>query len=297
MSTIAISGLSLSGVTTSAASPLSFVVGVTDIEILRNNFMASPCVTDTGSPHEVILVRGGPNVTAKLSRGLEQAEHDWVVCIHQDVWLPPSWDLQLAQQIQEAERLFGPVGVAGVYGVGDVISCDDPAQPMGAERIGWVIDRGRMLKDGPELPARVATIDELVFVVRRDTPLPIDPALGNHFYGVDLCLQAHEQGLATVAVGALCHHNSRHIGLGEGFHESAATFARKWSHRLPVATPCVIIDRDGSVHLLGNATPGTRSMAYALPGHRSLANRVVVRPRAGLDDANPDSGSKIFDHG
>ena len=124
---------------------------------------------------------------------------------------------------------------------------------MGTERIGWVVDRGRMLKDGPELPARIATLDELLFVVRRDTPLTFDPALGNHFYGVDLCLQAQEKGLATVALGALCKHNSRHIGLGEGFHENAAKFARKWSHRLPVATPCVIIDRGGSVHLLGNA--------------------------------------------
>jgi hypothetical protein len=261
------------GVTTSAAVPLSFVVGVTDIEILRNNFMASPCVAEAGSPHKVILVRGGPNVTAKLSRGLEQAERDWVVCIHQDVWLPPSWDLQLAQQLEEAERLFGPVGVAGVYGVGDVAAADDFTHPMSAERIGWVIDRGRMLKDGPELPARIATLDELLFVKRRDTPLKFDPTLGNHFYGVDLCLQAQEQGLATVALGALCKHNSCHVGLGEGFHESAAKFARKWSHRLPVATPCVIIDREGSVHLLGNATPGPRSMAYALPSHGASATR------------------------
>jgi hypothetical protein len=269
MSAIAISGLSPPGITASAAMPLSFVVGVTDIEILQNNFMASPCVAEAGSPHEVILVRGGPNVTAKLSRGLGQAQHDWVVCIHQDVWLPSTWDLQLAQQLEEAERLFGTVGVAGVYGVGDVVAADDDfTHPMSAERIGWVIDRGRMLKDGPELPARIATLDELLFVVRRDTSLKFDPTLGNHFYGVDLCLQAQEKGLATVALGALCKHNSRHIGLGEGFHASAAVFARKWSHRLLVATPCVIIDGSGSVHLLGNATPGPRSMAYALAGHR-----------------------------
>ena len=62
----------------------------------------------------------------------------------------------------------------------------------------------------------------------------------------------------------LCHHNSRHIGLGEGFHESAAVFARKWRHRLHVATPCVIIDQGGGVHLLGNAMPGPRSVAYAV---------------------------------
>jgi hypothetical protein len=120
------------GVTSSAATALSFVVGVTDIAILQNNFIASPCVADAGSPHEVILVRGGPNVTAKLSHGLEQAVHDWIVCIHQDVWLPPLWDLQVAQQIREAERLFGPVGVAGVYGVGDVAAADEFALAMGS---------------------------------------------------------------------------------------------------------------------------------------------------------------------
>ena len=193
-------------------------------------------------------------------------------------------------QIQEAEERFGPIGVAGVYGVGEVIAPDDPSQPLGAERIGWVTDRGRLLKDGPELPARIATLDELLLVVRRDTPLRFDPSLGNHFYGVDLCLQARELGLATVALGALCHHNSRHLGLGEGFHESAAVFARKWSHRLPVATPCVIIDQGGDVHILGNAMPGPRSMAYALPNRgRCVADHAANATRR-PEDATRMSG-------
>jgi hypothetical protein len=137
-----------------------------------------------------------------------------------------------------------------------------------AERIGWVVDRGRELRDGPALPAKVATLDELLLVVRRDTPLRFDPALGFHLYGADFCLQAREAGLAVVALGALCYHNSRSLGLPEAFFKSAEYFARKWSHRLPVATPCVIIDRGGEVHLLGNATPGPRSIAYAVPIHR-----------------------------
>jgi hypothetical protein len=70
-------------------------------------------------------------------------------------------------------------------------------------------------------------------------------------------------------LGALCHHNSRHIGLGKGFHESAAVFARKWKHRLPIATPRVIIDRDGAVQLLGHATTGPPSIAYALSSGRT----------------------------
>ena len=185
--------------------------------------------------------------------GLARAKHEWVVCAHQDVYLPEGWDRCLVQQIDEAERRFGPIGVAGVYGVGEVIAPADHARPLAAERIGWVVDRGRVLRDGPELPARVATLDELLLVVRRDSGLRFDPALGFHLYGADLCLQAREQGLAVVALGALCHHNSRSVGLPEAFFASAEVFARKWSHRLPVATPCVIIDRGGEVHVLGNA--------------------------------------------
>jgi hypothetical protein len=144
-----------------------------------------------------------------------------------------------------------------------------------AERIGWVVDRGRLLREGPELPARVATLDELLLVVRRDSPLRFDPALGFHLYGADICLQAHERGLA---IGALCHHNSRSIGLPEAFYRSAEVFARKWSHRLPVATPCVIIDRGGAVHSLGSATiSGPRSIAYALPSHpRALLSGEII---------------------
>jgi hypothetical protein len=248
--------------------PLSFVAGASDKEILVNNLLASPCLTAADSPHQVILARGGPNVGAKLNSGLERASSEWVVCLHQDVWLPPKWDVRLAQQIQEAELRLGPIGVAGVYGVGDVIARPDPTQPLAAERIGWVVDRGRMLRDGPVLPARVATLDELLLVVRRDCGLRFDTALGFHLYGADICLQARERGLAVVAMGALCHHNSRSVGLSEAFFASAEVFARKWSHRLPIATPCVIIDRGGAVHLLGNATPGPRSIAYAMSMRR-----------------------------
>jgi hypothetical protein len=168
----------------------------------------------------------------------------------------------VTQLDRDSEGRFGPLGVAGVYGVGNVIQSQSP---LAVERVGWVLDRGRLLHDGPELPARVATLNELLLVVRRGTPLRFDPALGFHLYGADICLQAHEQGLAVVALGALSYHNSRSVGLPAAFFASAEVFARKWRQRLPVATPCVVIDRGGDVHVLGNATAGPRSTAYALP--------------------------------
>ena len=80
----------------------------------------------------------------------------------------------------EPERQFGPIGVAGVYGVGEVNEPEDPRQPLHAERIGWVVDRRRLLRDGPELPAKVATLDDLLLVARRDSELRVDPDLGFH---------------------------------------------------------------------------------------------------------------------
>jgi hypothetical protein len=99
--------------------------------------------------------------------------------------------------------------------------------------------------------------------VPRDTPLRGDPALGFHLYGADLCLQAREQGRAVVAIEAPCQHNSRTAGLPATFFESAQIFGRKWSHRMPIATPCVAFDRHGQVYVLGNADEGS-SVASAV---------------------------------
>ena len=160
------------------------------------------------------------------------------------------WDHKLLEQLQAAEQQFGPIGVAGVYGVGPAIRQNGA---FAADRIGWVVDRGRVLHERPALPAKVATLDELLLVVPRDTPLRFDPNLGFHLYGADLCLQAAERGLAVVAIEAPCYHNSRTIGLPKAFFQSAEVFAQKWQHRLPVATPCVIIDETRRVWMLGNS--------------------------------------------
>jgi hypothetical protein len=188
-----------------------------------------------------------------------------VIGVHQDVFLADGWDQQLSVQLCEAERRFGPLGIAGVYGVGPCKGFGLRESSLAAQRVGWVVDRGRVLRDGPELPAKVATLDELLLVVRRDTPLRFDPALGFHLYGADICLQAAERGLAVVAIEALCHHNSGSVELPAAFFKSAQVFARKWAHRLPVATPCVVIDREGRVHVLGNATEAPASIAHILP--------------------------------
>jgi Glycosyltransferase like family len=234
------------GITTDILTPLSFVTCLSSDEVYHANLLASPCL-GPGSVHEAIALSACASAADGLNCGFRRAKNKWLVCVHQDVYLPEGWDGCLVQQLREAEGRFGPIGVAGVYGVGEISPPADLTQPLGIQGIGWVVDRGRLLEGGPELPTRVSTLDELALVVRRDSGLRFDPALGFHLYGADICLQAHEQGLAVVAVGALCHHNSRTVGLPEAFFASAKIIAQKWSHRLPIATSCAIVDRGGVV--------------------------------------------------
>ena len=98
--------------------------------------------------------------------------------------------------------------------------------PLAAERIGWVVDRGRILSKGPVMylchgrdPGRIGPDRPAGYTVA------FDPELGFHLYGADICLQARERGLAVVALdSACCHHNSRSIGLPEVFFASALGF-------------------------------------------------------------------------
>jgi Glycosyltransferase like family len=228
---------------------LTFVACISDDELLHSNLLASPCLAP-GSRHEVILVRNARSAAAGLNLGIGRARGDLIVCIHQDVLLPDGWADRLIQQFAMAEREFGTIGVVGVYGVGPAVSQNEV---LAAQRIGRVCDRGRSLDEGIPLPERAATLDELLLVIPRGMPLKVDPELGFHLYGADLCLQAAECGLAVVVIDAYCHHNSRSVGLPRDFFASAKAFARKWHHRLPVATPCVIIDTNHKAFVLGNS--------------------------------------------
>ncbi len=188
-------------ITPNVLLPLSFVTCLSSEEIYAANVLASPCLGE-GSAHEALAYPECASAADGLNAGLLRARNEWIVCVHQDVYMPEGWDRCLAEQLREAEKRFGLIGVAGVYGVGDTGAPADPSKPPDANGIGWVVDRGQLLREGPALPARVATLDELLLVVRRDSGLHFEPALGFHLYGADICLQAHERGLAVVAVGA-----------------------------------------------------------------------------------------------
>jgi SAM-dependent methyltransferase len=223
--------------TGSANTPITFVVCVSNDDVLRANLLASPDL-GVGTIHQVILIHKCPSAADGLNFGLAQAQHEIVVAIHQDVYLPRGWCRRFIRQWNEAINQFGRIGVAGLYGV---MGCSTQAR-----RAGCVIDRTRLLWESEQLPVTADSLDELLLALPRDTTIRFDPRLGFHMYGTDACLTAHKHGLANVVLYAPCLHNSASETLPPEFAKSVAIFADKWRNELPIVTPCVKIRSDGT---------------------------------------------------
>lgn len=209
--------------------PITFVACVNNDDQLYSNLLRSPSLREP-SKHQIILVRDAVSAADGLNYGIEHAENDVVVLLHQDVYLPAGWDARFIQQYELAQAHFGELGILGVFGT---------ALEHGVKHeYGHVVDRHTLLLRGP-VPARVDTLDELLLVVPRRTPLRFDSSLGWHLYGADFALQARERGLGVGVIDALCFHNSRGgYALPDAYWRSADAFTSKWREQLPVVTPC-----------------------------------------------------------
>jgi cephalosporin hydroxylase/SAM-dependent methyltransferase len=217
-------------------APMSFVVCVNDEAQLQDNLLASPSLRGS-TIHEIITIREADSVGHALEAALRQAVHPLVVLVHQDVYLPAGWVQRFQAQWREAERRFGKVGLAGLYG-----ARLDRSQPGSVARLGHVVDRYRLLRAGSG-PVEVDTLDEVLLAMPGGTPLRISEGLGFHLYGSDLGCRARALGLPVVALDAPAFHNSLlGDGLPPAFHQSAARFKERWRSALPVATNCGLME-------------------------------------------------------
>jgi hypothetical protein len=218
--------------TTTKSQVLSFVTCANDSTVLRRRLLASACLA--GCEYAQAVHVSAPSAAAAFN--VEMAHlpaAEWLVWAHQDVFLPPDWDQRFIAAIRDAEVQFSQLAVVGVYGVAGAGAA--------ARRAGHVMDRGTVLQETIPLPCRVDSIDELLFAVRVDTGLRLDPALGFDFYGTDLALSARESGFDTAVVDAYCEHWSntpREIAalpVATRVIRSGEVFERKWAHRLRVS--------------------------------------------------------------
>lgn len=220
-----------------ADEPMTFVACSNDPEQLRNNLAASPCFSS--GRHELIVISDASSAAEGLNRGLSKATHRLVVAAHQDIYIPDGWTARFQHQWALAESRFGPLGVAGVFGV----------SPQGGvtQRTGRVINAGQLIASGFALPAEATSLDEIILALPKDSALRFDSVMGWHNYGTDIVMQTRDAGLAAAILDAPCLHNTRFAGLRQDFVDSALELGRKWNEVRPIHTTCVRIDEAGNL--------------------------------------------------
>jgi hypothetical protein len=223
---------------------LSFITGVSRLDVLQQHLARSPCVASKGKT--LLACMNARSAAEAFNAAVMTARTDWLVWVHQDVYLPAGWDTQFALGLQQAQARWPQLAVAGVYGVrghGDH-----------AQHVGRVLDRGALLAPPVPLPCLADSLDELLVAVRVSSGLQMDPALGFDFYGTDLVLQAQAKGMSCAVVDAYCEHWSDTpnqwplpAALTQRIEKNAAAFEKKWAPKLPITTTCFDIRQLGDV--------------------------------------------------
>jgi len=204
-------------------------------EVLEQNLMRSRIFES----RELVVQRGYTSVPQAYNEAETGA--DIRVYLHHDVWLPDEFEKDLVNSINEVERVDPNWGVLGVAGV---ILTD-----TGLERYGFLNDRGQQLGSPENLPHVVDTLDELMLIV-KDKGLRFDENIPSaHFYGADICMQAKLKGKKNYVINAFCHHNSglqasHEKNLPKDFFEAKDYIRKKYIDALPIATTCIIINKD-----------------------------------------------------
>lgn len=136
-----------------------------------------------------------------LAKGLEAAETDFVVYLHQDTMLlEKDWDLRLLGRLRADEDLV----LCGLFGF-------ERYSREFSDRAGW---RGSNMVEAEHHGARldgfrhVGGVDGFFMAMRRDFYRGrVDPELPFNLYDYDLSLQAIAEGKRVSVLGIHCHHN------------------------------------------------------------------------------------------
>jgi len=211
--------------------PISYIIAVNNHKICRANALASPDLHTNET--EIILRCDFPSASLAYNNAIDNAEHDLMVFIHQDVYLPQGWSERLQAIISELEQADTQWGVLGCFGVS-----------LQGDHVGHVYSNGLGRELGrPRDPVLVQALDECVLVMRKSRGLRFDGTLPCfHLYGTDICLTARKQGLTNLAICNFCIHNSVSIGQLPSQYWQCAEFLRmKWNDELPVKTCCITL--------------------------------------------------------
>jgi hypothetical protein len=214
------------------------VAAVNSGKTLQENLLSSPALSQD---IELLICEGFTSISIAYNNAIAQARGDFIVCTHQDVYLPNNWFARVEKAIRQLDDAGIEWGVLGSFG----------SRKDAVGGLGRVYTRGLGLHGRPLLkPEPVETLDEIVLVLKRSGTVRFDSALPHfHLYGVDICMTARAEGLGSFAIPAFCIHNTNQLlTLPPEFYACYRLIKRKWMRYLPIAASCLSITRlDGAL--------------------------------------------------
>ena len=190
------------------------------------------------------------NAYTGLNLLLGTASGKRIVFCHQDVLLIDDGRRELDARLEELTEFDPYWGVAGNAG-----------------GISWkryafrISDPNHDNRSSGPFPARVQSVDENFFILRRECRLGFSRDLdGYHMYGADICLVADILGWNSYVIDF----HLRHLSAGKvdaEFYRSREAFTRKWTRALrkrALQTTCTYVmpgyDKTGAfIHLQSNS--------------------------------------------
>jgi glycosyltransferase involved in cell wall biosynthesis len=203
-------------------------------EILKNNFLASPCLRGSHG-HQILIQKGFPSAAKAYNEAIDRTDNDLMVFAHHDLIFPETWLEQLERALAYLEETDPDWGVLGCCGVAR----------DGVVHV-WVYAANQGLLGRPfDRPEPIQTLDEIVLIFRRSSDLRFDECLPHfHLYGTDICLRAAKMGMKSYAIPAFCIHNATYYPvLPKEFYENYRYIRRTWKDCLPIYTSCQAITR------------------------------------------------------
>lgn len=211
---------------------ISVIVPVNNESQFALNAQLSPGIKEIGA--EIIPVRGASSAADAFYRGADLASGQWLLFIHQDVYLPEGSGWLLASELDQLLTkgdLNSPIGF-----VGFINRSESPESAFSLS--GTVIDRCSTIRE--PVTANALTLDELGVVIHANSSVRIDHKLGWHCWATDLSLQAEalhgHPSARTLDVPV--YHNSINSQLTIDYWESAEVLLNKYPHRDFIVSSC-----------------------------------------------------------
>ncbi|GGE09838.1 hypothetical protein GCM10011529_15200 [Polymorphobacter glacialis] len=209
---------------------------VNNEQILADTLALSPDLTS--GRVKFIPVRAAESASAAYNTVLSETTADLVIFVHQDVYLPAGWVALILSEALRLDQESPDWAVMGVYGI------TREGKHLG--RI-WSGDQQLELVGDGGLSGAIASLDEVVLILRTNAGLSFDPDLPHfHMYGTDIVQMAASAGRSAHVIQAPVVHNTIPVvSLAGGFTAGYRFLQKKWAVRLPIVTSMTTITHAG----------------------------------------------------